>query len=98
MTKSLNIFYHFPSIYRFTNLYQLEKKHWLDGVFKIADEILEEKQKLRNDVTTVKENSCDSDGYEKKQKNFIKTLLSPKNSFGDQELKDEINTLIAAVN
>lgn len=97
MTKMLNIFYHFPSIYRFTNLYQQEKKYWLDGVLKVGDEILEEKQKLRNNETTEEENCCDGDGYEKKQKNFLKNLLNSKNNFSKQELKDEINTLIAAV-
>ena len=37
------------------------------------------------------------DGFKRKPKSFIKTLLDPRNALSEEEIKDEINTLIAAV-
>lgn len=97
MSKMVNVFYQIKPIYWFTKNYQLEKKHIYNGVLKIADEICEEKQhnSLREDQEIAYN---DEDGFSKNSKNFISALLNPKNRLSDQEIKDEINTLIAAVN
>lgn len=93
MSKMVNILYQFKPIYRFTKNYKLERKHIYNGVLKIADEICKEKQNnlLGEDQEIV---YSDDDGS---SKNFISALLNPKNRLSDQEIKDEINTLIAAV-
>lgn len=95
MAKMLNILYHIEPIYRLTKNYQLEKVH-VQAALKIADEICEEKKALREPPNHEETSICD-DGLLRKQKSFIRTLLDPKHDLSDQEVKDEINTLIAAV-
>lgn len=99
MIKMLNIFCRFEPLYRFTNLYQLEKKHIHEGVLTIADEVFDEKkevlEKLSKDNTEAVIDNID--GLKRKPKSFIKTLFDPKNALSEGEIKDEINTLIAAV-
>lgn len=95
MAKMLNILYQIKPIYRFTKYYQLEQKHMCNGVLKIADEICEEKhQQFLNQKLAF----LDEDDNSKKPINFISALLKKDNKFSDQEIKDEINTLIGAVN
>jgi hypothetical protein len=96
--KTLNFFYRFEPIFRFTKLYQLEKKHAHNGFLKMADEIIDEKRKNRNNIEKSSSlTECDQDGLKKKPKIFVETLLDPKNELSYEEIKDEINTLIAAV-
>lgn len=96
MTKMFNVLYHFESIYRFTNLCKLERKYIHDGVLKVADEILKEHEDLED--LEADEHQDFEDGFTvKKPRTFIKTLLKSKNVLSDQEIKDEINTLVAAV-
>lgn len=93
MKKMLNILYHIPPIYRFTGLYQLEQTHVHKGALKIADEVYDEK------LETINAN-CDNENEnaeECKSKVFIHQLMKPQNEFSVEEIKDEINTLIAAV-
>jgi hypothetical protein len=98
MSKMLNFLYHFEPLYRFTSLYKLEQKHAHQGVLKIADDILEEKKEFQKKFFDENRSSFDDeDGLNRKPKSFINTLLDPKNAFSEQEIKDEINTLIAAV-
>jgi hypothetical protein len=67
----------------------------MKGVLTIADEICDEKRasQLQDEQTF----GYDDDGYTRKPKNFINALLDPKHDFTEKEIKDEINTLIAAV-
>lgn len=97
MSKVLNVFYHIKPIYRFTKSYRLEKKHFTDKIRKLADEVLEEKRNLKAVVSDEKETNHEDDGYRRKTKNYIKTLLNPENNFSEEEIKDEINTLVVAV-
>lgn len=94
----LNFLYHIEPIYRMTSLYQLEKKHIHNGVLKIADEAYDEKKlKFQN---LPQNDSNEEDGYDehwRKPKNFIDTLLDDKNGLSKEEIRDEINTLVAAV-
>lgn len=98
MKKMLNFFYNIKPIYRMTSLYQLEKKHVHNGILKIADEAYDEK-KLKSQSSS-QNDSNEEDGYDehwRKPKNFIDTLLDVKNGLSKEEIKDEINTLVAAV-
>lgn len=88
--------HHFELLHRLTRNYQLEKIHVIDGVFKIADEVCEEKKKLWM-ISDEKKHTLENDGYSRKPKTFIRLLLNPKNGLDDKEIKDEINTLIGAV-
>jgi hypothetical protein len=98
MQKMLNFIYRIEPIYRCTNLYKLEQIHAHNGVLKIADEILDEKRKNQGKFEENKEmTEIEHDGMKRKPKSFVETLIDPRNNFSDQEMKDEINTLIAAV-
>lgn len=97
MTKVLNIFYHVKLIYRFTKNYQLEQEYVWNGLLKIADEVYDIKQEKSKAVNNVDDDDGNCYGYTKKYKNFITTLMAPENGLSEEEIKDEINTLIAAV-
>lgn len=97
MAKMLNIFFRFKPFYRLTKTYELEQRHLINGAFKVADEICDEKRSLREELRDTKEAIGEDDGYSKKPKNLINALLSPSNGLEEQEIKDEINTIIAAV-
>jgi hypothetical protein len=94
MTKMVNILYRFKPLYRLTKWYQLEQKHVINGLLTIADEVYDEKQGLQEKF----EEANDDDGYNKRPKNFINQLMNPKNGLTEEEIKQEINTLVAAVN
>jgi len=96
MTKFLNILYHFYPLFRLSKLYQLEKKYFIDGVLKIGDEILEENRFMREKSIDIKQSEYEDDGFKRKPKNFIRTLLNPENNLSFGELKDEVNTLVGA--
>lgn len=90
MTKMLNVLYRFKPFYKMTKICKLEKKHLFDGVFLIADEIY-------NEYQAKKKESDDDDGYKKSPRNFINTLIDPKNGLDRDEVRDEINTFVTAV-
>ena len=91
MTKMLNILYHVPLIFRFSNLYKIQQTHVLNGIFKIADEVYEAKLDKQN------QDSVNESFENNESKNFISHLMDPKHELSIEEIKDEINTLIAAV-
>lgn len=96
MKKMLNILYHFEPIYRWTKLYILEQKHIHNGALKISDEIFNQKKVLQLEFEANDENA-NEELCKKKSKNFIETLMDPSNGLDEAEIKDEINTLVAAV-
>jgi hypothetical protein len=96
MLRMYNFLYRIEPLYRFTKLYQLEQKHVHNGILKIADEILEDKLESRLKIED-NNNECTYQDDKKNSKSFIQTLVDPKNEFSYQEMKDEINTMIAAV-
>lgn len=66
----------------------------MKGIFKIADDILEEKkgQKVEENL-----NEMDDEEFYRKPQIFIDQILKFGNIFNEQDIKDEINTLIVAV-
>lgn len=99
MKKMLNILYQIEPIYRWTKLHTLEQKHVFNGLLKIADEVYDEKlhlqkQMLEDESSVVTQ---DDDGYKRKPKNFLRTIMDPASGLTEEEIKHEINTLIAAV-
>lgn len=98
MAKMLNIFFRFKPFYRLTKTHELEQRHLINGAFKVADEICDEKKGLREKSEATEETiHGEDDGYSNKPKSLINALLSPNNGLEEQEIKDEINTIIAAV-
>jgi hypothetical protein len=95
MTKMLNVLYHIEPLYRLTPAFKAEKEILHEGVLKIADEIYEEK--MKSGAVEIEAESEFEDGFNPKSRNFINTLINPKNALSEQEIKDEINTLVAAV-
>lgn len=78
-------------------MYQSEIKHIWNGVFKIADDIYDEKLLSLKNTEEEETSTEDFDGYQRKPKSFINTLVDPKNGLTEEEIKQEINTLVAAV-
>lgn len=97
MTKMLNVIYLLKPIYRLTELYKLEVKHLHDGALKIADEVYDEKRDLQSKHLKNVKAFGEFDDENKKSRNFIETLMDPSNGLDEDEIKDEINTLVAAV-
>lgn len=66
----------------------------MKGIFKIADDILEEKkgQKVEENL-----NEMDDEEFYRKPQIFIDQILKFGDIFNEQDIKDEINTLIVAV-
>ena len=66
----------------------------MKGIFKIADDILEEKkaQKVEENL-----NELDEEDFYRKPQIFIDQILKFGDIFNEQDIKDEINTLIVAV-
>jgi predicted CopG family antitoxin len=89
-----NLAYRFPPYYRLSNLRVLEQKHIFNGLLTIADEVYDAKLKLKSANS---EDIESDDGYKKKPQNFINTLMNSNNGLTEEEIKQEINTLVAAV-
>lgn len=96
MRRVLNLIYHLTPIYRLSKLYKLEKKHFLQGILKIADEVLDEQKRLNVRLLSQSSDFYD-DGHSKRPKNYINTILAAADRLSEEEMKDEINTIVAAV-
>lgn len=90
-TKVMNdrlfkVWLHVKPIYRLSNTYKLWQKYVQNGIFAIADEIL-------------KEVRAEGNGSDKSRQHkiVIDQLLDEGNSLTNEEIVDEINTLIGAV-
>lgn len=89
-TKAMNdrlfkVWFHFEPLFKISKGYNSYKKYVINGIFAIAGEILKEKAEQE-----VKESSS-------KHKIFIDQLLQAKQTLTEDEIIDEINTLIGAV-
>jgi predicted CopG family antitoxin len=93
----LNILYRFEPYYRLSTLYKLEQKHIFNGLLTIADEVYDEKLQIKNKESIADHDIESDEGLKKRPKNFINTLMSPKSGLTEEEIKHEINTLVAAV-
>lgn len=96
MTRILNVFYQIKPIYRLTKLYQLEQKHYHQGVLKIADEVLEDQKNISKNISE-QSSEVYNDGHASRPRNYINTLLDSKHRLTGEEIRDEINSIIAAV-
>ena len=72
-------------------MYKIQQTHIHNGIFKIADEVYEAKLDKQN------QDSVNESFENNESKNFISHLMDPKHELSIEEIKDEINTLIAAV-
>ncbi|CAO1364516.1 unnamed protein product [Diamesa serratosioi] len=98
--RVFKVWLHPEPIFKLTKLYQKQLKHLDNGVLAIADEIIAEKDfqydnknKLKQHDTT--NESIDEDD-EKKPQIFIDHLFELRTHLGLDEIKDEINTIMAA--
>lgn len=94
MKKVLNVIYKIEPIYRLTKLHKLEQKYYHQDMFKIADEVLEKQRKPSSEDLTHKSEETNFE-ITRHPKNYIETLLESRLS--QEEIRDEINTLVAAV-
>ncbi|CRK99228.1 CLUMA_CG012629, isoform A [Clunio marinus] len=76
-------------IMRMSNLYELEQKHILNGMFKMAHDLIQEKEE------NIRNNNDDKYKSEKPQI-FIDQLFKKRNEFSFDEMADEINSIVVA--
>lgn len=91
-TKLMNdrlfkVWYHFPFVFRFSSIYKSYQKYVVNGVFAMASNVL--KQREENEQKAINPDS--------KHRIFLDQLLSARNVLTDDEIADEINTMIGAV-
>lgn len=84
-------------IYKYTKTYKDEQKHVINGIFTIADQILEEKTKLLDLKIDAQDSELDENFEFKTPQIFIDQLLKLRKILRMDEIKDEINTFIGAV-
>lgn len=95
----LSVWCHIDNIYKYTETYKNEQKYIINGAFTIADQILDEKIKLLNqNGTNVNDTEMDDNFEFKTPQIFIDQLLKLRKVLNMEEIKDEINTFIGAVN
>ena len=97
--RMFKVWLYYRPIYYFTKLYRRELKYVINGMFTIADDVIKEKDEacklLGKTVETYDEKPSN---YEyRKPQIFIDQLYKMRNIFSPKEIKDEINTIIAAV-
>lgn len=85
----------FEPFYRLSQLYQLEVKHYVNGMEKYARDLFKQ-----SEAEAASENLTSDqldDGHSRKPQTFIKTILNPANGYSEQEIVYEINFLLVAV-
>lgn len=90
--KALCIRFYSDIIFKFSKYYDLEQKHIVNGILTVADEVIKEKEKL-----CLSENNEDEPQTNKPQI-FIDQLYRSRRYLSDNDIRDEINTLIPTVN
>lgn len=101
--RIFKIWLHYKPLYIFTKLYQLEKEHVINGIMGIADDVIKEKN-IQSSFASEKVDENNNEHFEKSNEInsnepqiFIDQLFKLKDLLSQQEIKDEINTIIAAV-
>lgn len=89
--KMLTFGYQLDPIFRMSKLYALEQKHIKNGLMKLADDVILEKEK------NFAENPDDELSSTGKPQLFVDQLFKMRDSFSIEEIRDEINTVILAV-
>ncbi|CRK99235.1 CLUMA_CG012617, isoform A [Clunio marinus] len=79
----------YEPILRMSDVYELEQKYLVNGLYKTADELLQIKMKSY-------ENLEESETQSKKPQIFIDQLFKRRSEFSYEEIKDECMTVIAA--
>lgn len=96
--RVFKVWLHPEPIYKLTKLYQTQLKHLENGVLAIADEILAEKNfQYENKDKTQHDASSNLIDDEEKPQIFIDHLFELRTHLSLEEIKDEINTIMAAV-
>ncbi|CRK99229.1 CLUMA_CG012623, isoform A [Clunio marinus] len=88
-SKIVKFWLQLKPIMRMSNLYELEQKHILNGMFKMAHDLIQEKEENIRNNNDVKYKS-------EKPQIFIDQLFKKRNEFSFDEMADEINTIILA--
>lgn len=96
--RVFKVWLHPEPIYKLTKLYQTQLKHLENGVLAIADEILAEKNfQYDNKDKTQHDSSSQLVDDKEKPQIFIDHLFKLRTHLSLEEIKDEINTIMAAV-
>lgn len=80
----------FDPIFRLSKLYQIQKDHVENGACKIADDVIKEKESKFAEMHNKEDDAS-------KPQIFIDQLFKMRDVFDTDEIRDEINTLIATV-
>lgn len=96
--RVFKIWLHPEPIFKLTKLYQTQLKHLDNGVLAVADEIIAEKNfQYDNKILKQHDNSDESNDDKVKPQIFIDHLFELRTHLDLDEIKDEINTIMAAV-
>lgn len=80
--------YQLQWIYRRSKFYEIEQKHYNNGLFKLGEKVLREKE------ARISENMDDPQG---KPQTFIDQLFKTPELFSTEQKQNEVNTMIIAV-
>lgn len=93
-TKVLKFWLRFEPFFRCTELYKKQVKHIENGMFRIADEIIQEKEK---NFKQSFEREEPTDGSSKLPHIFIDQLYKKRDVLSEKDIHDEIITVIVTV-
>jgi hypothetical protein len=93
--KMHNPLHVFDSVNRWTNLYKLEQKHVTNGFLKKGDQVLKQKEKEYSEAA-VQPDQVDDIVINSPQV-FIDQLFKMRGAFTTDEIRGEVNTMIATV-
>lgn len=93
--RMYKVWLHIDWIYKLTDMYKLELKHMINGIFQVGNKILDDKLAMLEGSEDFEE---PSDEFEYKTPQiFIDQLLRYRNVLTKDEITDEINTFLGAV-
>lgn len=95
MKKATNMLYHFDFIYRRSDCYAIEQKHFKNGV--LVRKILEEKEKQLSEEAYDSKSSKDYEVSRSKPQTFIDRLYKNPELFSREQIADEVNIMFLAV-
>lgn len=90
--KALSPFHMIDWVFRWTNEYQMEQKHIVNGALKMGNNIFYEKEKqFEQNVET------ETGEISRKPQIFIDQMLKIRKLFTDEEVRNELHTIILTV-
>lgn len=92
--KILKFWLRWEPLFKLTEMYQKQVKHIENGMFRIADEVIEEKERAFRETP---EQEIPIDGSSKLPHIFIDQLYKKRDVLSEKDIHDEIITIIVTV-